>query len=321
LRTTLPPTRAGLRAIDEVLRKSYDVAHLHGVSFALIDILAHRLRRAGIPWVFTLHGAPRTPERLGFPMNRLYEAYLRGYGGVAMRDAAVRTAVSRAACDYPLVAPQFGDARIIHNGIFREEYAGDAREASISAWPSEFKSIVISIGRVERTKAFDVGVRALAKLPKEIAYVVLGQDCGEAKPLRELAQQLGVAARFFTLGHVDLPQKRFALRRAAACLIPSLNESFGLVALEAMASGVPVVTSGAEGLREIFTGELASCIVPGRKPDAYAALTAQLMSDPAKRAAIVEAGRSRVLDFDWCRLAQAYASAYRDAVLKQKDES
>jgi glycosyltransferase involved in cell wall biosynthesis len=316
MRTILPPTPSGWRTLRRLISVgSYDVAHLHGVSFALIDGAAHLLHRIGVPWVFTLHGAPRTPYRLGGALRALYASYLRGYGSFAMRYASIRTAVSAAATSFPPIAEYMNDARIVTNGIEVDAFASHMPEREIRTWPKDPGYVMLSVGRVEHTKGFDIGVRALARMRTDAQYVVVGEDCGEVPRLRRLAKELGVSDRFFTVGAATSEQVRFALRRASIAWVPSRNESFGLFALEAMAAGLPVVSSGVEGLREIFTGSLDSLLM--NAPDDAADLASKsdaLLADRSESLRIGETFRERARAFDWSFIAQRYADCYRAAL-------
>lgn len=307
LRTTLPPTPAGIKTVREVLgRQSFDVAHLHGVSFTFIDAVAHRLKRLGIPWLFTLHGAPRTPARLPFPFGALYRTYFQFYGRTVIRDAAARTAVSAAAARFPLVAGDMQPFEVVPNGIDLSSLHGD--EEAPAGWPDS-AAVLLSIGRLEPAKGFDRVIRALPDISGG-HYVILGGDGGSQRELRVLAEQLRVADRVHFLGHAGPGVKRYALRRAKLCMIPSRNESFGIVALEAMAAGVPIVTSGAEGLDELFGGDLRRSVA-GADPRDISERSRVLLDDAEERDMLIAAGLQRVQEYLWSTIAQSYADVYR----------
>lgn len=314
LRTALPPTFAGRRKLRRLIASGgYDIAHLHGVSFAVVDLSAHLLRTRNIPWVFTLHGAPRTPYRMGGIFRAGYETYLRRYGSLAMRSASIRTTVSRAATEFPSIARYMSDAKVIPHGIDVDSFAAVMPEDAIAGWPHQTARIVLSIGRIDYAKGYDIGVRALAAMrARDVAYVILGEDLGELRRMRELAEHLGVAERVFTPGYATIEQRRFALRRCTLVWAPSRYESFGLAVLEAMAAGVPVIASGAEGLRETFTGTLEQMLMAAA-PDDVASLASKsdtLLIDERERRRIGEQLRARAADFDWNRIAGEYVACY-----------
>jgi glycosyltransferase involved in cell wall biosynthesis len=314
LRTVMPPTASGLRRLHALITPgAYDVAHVHGVSFILIDVAAHLLARAGIPWVFTMHGQPRTPFRHGPILRSAYSAYLRGYGSFVMRRAAVRTAVSAATKTFGPIAGYMCDAHVIPNGVDVEDFSAAMPEEALRGWPQE--PVILSIGRLSYAKGFDIGVRALAMMKQRAAYVVLGDDAGELRRCRDLARTLGVADRFFALGPATREQIRFALRRSAAVWVPSRWEAFGVVPLEAMASGVPVIASGAEGLAETFAGIDELLLPSPEDAAALAAKTEMLLADRFERERISMRVRTHVRRFDWNGICEQYVRWYRTATV------
>jgi glycosyltransferase involved in cell wall biosynthesis len=104
------------------------------------------------------------------------------------------------------------------------------------------------------------------------------------------------------------------MRRSALVWVPSRYESFGIVALEAMAAGLPVIASGVEGLRDIFTGENVELLLAS--PDDAAGLASKseaLLADDANRRRVGERLRARAEDFNWNAIAQQYVECYRTA--------
>ena len=96
--------------------------------------------------------------------------------------------------------------------------------------------------------------------------------------------------------------------RAAALVHPSLHEGFGLVALEALSSGVPLLAARTAGVQEVC-GD-AALYVDGRDPHAFARELGRLTADPALRRDLSERGRRRAAEFSWARSARAHAAAY-----------
>jgi glycosyltransferase involved in cell wall biosynthesis len=96
--------------------------------------------------------------------------------------------------------------------------------------------------------------------------------------------------------------------RAALLVHPSLHEGFGLVALEALSSGVPLLAARTAGVQEVC-GD-AAVYVDGRDPHALARELGRLVADPALRRDLTERGRRRAAEFSWARSARAHATAY-----------
>ncbi|MGW0534984.1 glycosyltransferase [Streptomyces sp. NPDC003032] len=176
---------------------------------------------------------------------------------------------------------------------------------------------VLQLGRLVPRKGAAVSIAALALLPETELVVVggppadrLGQD-PEVRRLRALAREAGVADRVRFTGGVPSTDVPALLRAADVVLCPADYEPFGIVPLEAMACGRPVVASAVGGQLDTVADPATGRLVPPRDPEALAAAVAELLADPATREACGEAGRRRTLRrFGWARVAAATEAAY-----------
>jgi glycosyltransferase involved in cell wall biosynthesis len=124
-----------------------------------------------------------------------------------------------------------------------------------------------------------------------------------------LIDRLGLSRVVRSISAADERSLRRAYRVADVLLFPSLYEGFGFPVLEAFASGLPVVTSGAGGLREV--GGDAAVIVDGRDPAAYVQALVDLSEDQDRREALIALGMHRAEGFTWRRAADQTADVYR----------
>lgn len=175
--------------------------------------------------------------------------------------------------------------------------------------------VVLSAGRIEPYKGTDVLLQALSRLPdtRGVRLLVVGgtEDEAGVEWLQRMARSCGAS------GLLDwrpaVPQHELAAYYAAAdvCAVPSLHETFGLAALEAMACSTPVVASDAGGLRELVRHGETGLLCP---PGDVAALTAALdavLSDPQCAERMGEAGALRARLFTWDASAARLAAVYR----------
>ena len=171
---------------------------------------------------------------------------------------------------------------------------------------------LLSLGTREPGKNREVLLRALRRLVdagRDLHLAVVGQSGWRLEDEQRAVRDLGLGARVHFTGYVpqaDLP----ALYNAASVFVfPSLYEGFGLPALEALACGVPVVTSNVSALPEVV-GDAALLVDP-HESQAIADAIARALDDEGLRALLVQAGLERAAGFTWDACAEATLAAYR----------
>lgn len=167
------------------------------------------------------------------------------------------------------------------------------------------------VGRLVQEKGVQVAIAALAEMQRRAHLVVAGKGPMEAE-LRRLAQSLGVADRVHFVGRVSEAEKDGWLQHAAAGLVPSLYEPFGIVALEVMAAQAPVVVGDTGGLSEIVTHGVDGLKFPPGNARALASLLDWLLENPGMARLMAEAGRATAAQrFGWGAIARATTAVYR----------
>ncbi len=273
-----------------------DVVHVHEPLTPSTSMWATLEARA--PVVATFHSAPRRSRlfRLASPLLRRIDARI-----------SERIAVSEAAADFAR-AGLGGRFEVIPNGTDVARFSG-AVPASLAPGPK-----LLFVGRLEERKGFPVALAAFEILAHErvgLRLVVVG-DGGARTAADRLAPDL--RGRVDLAGAVsdrDLPGFH------AACDVylgpAGGGESFGMVLVEAMAAGLPVVVSDIAGYREVVRDGLEGFLVPAGEPAAFAQAAGRLLDDPELSARVASAGRERAAGFDWgvvaARIERVYARA------------
>ncbi len=169
---------------------------------------------------------------------------------------------------------------------------------------------IVSVGRFVPRKGFDVVVRALPSIPDTELVIVGGPDKSrldsdpEACRLMELAAKLGVADRVQLHGSVAREDMPAVLRSADVVACTPWYEPFGIVPLEAMACGVPVVASAVGGMLDTVVHDVTGRLVKPKSPTEVAAAVNQLMRDDFLRQSLGAAGRDRAkARYSWDRIA------------------
>lgn len=281
-----PQPTAAARAVRAICRGGFDVLHLHeplAPSITIPVLLAH-----AAPMVGTFHAAGhRTPYRWAAPLLR----------GLASR-IDVRVAVSEPAAQ---LAEQHlgGSYELLFNGIDVSRYRAPAVEAAGMR--------VLFLGRHEPRKGLDVLLDALPLLPRCVSVRVAGNGPATAR-LRERHRG---DKRIRWLGRLTDADKILELHAASVLCAPSRHgESFGMVLLEAMAAGTPVVASDVPGYRSLSSQADAAHFVPPGDPNALAAGLLRVLSDRRLAAELRAKGAEIVTRFSMDALALRYAQIY-----------
>ena len=217
--------------------------------------------------------------------------------------------------------------------VFRPIRQADAREA---LGRDQCERLILFVGRIEQIKGIDVLLRALGllffrhpELRSDVCLVVVGGalDPGDDAPetekvveLRRLVHQHRMEANVSFVGSRD--QETLALYYAAAdvCAVPSLTESFGLVALEAMACGTPVVGTRVGGLQRLIEHGESGLLVPAGDYQALAESIAQVLTDERLRRHLAHGARDRAEHYTWRIVGDKIESLYARVLADSKVE-
>jgi D-inositol-3-phosphate glycosyltransferase len=201
---------------------------------------------------------------------------------------------------------------VVPCGVDTEEFTPDGPVA-----PRRVRPRLVTLGRLVRRKGVDEVIDAMRRVPA--AELVIAGGAGDGDPdavrLQACAHRAGVADRVHLTGPVARCDVPALLRSADAVACVPWYELFGVVPLEAMACGRPVVASAVGGIQDTVVDQVTGLLVPPRRPDVLASALRDLLGSPTMGAAYGIAGRDRVLArYDWERVAAATAQVYGDVV-------
>ena len=177
---------------------------------------------------------------------------------------------------------------------------------------------LLSIGDLYRRKNNVTLVRAFARLPPDLRrthqLVIAGaeKDVGVTRELREEIAAARLEDRVLLPGYVPHTSRQALMARAQALCYPTLYEGFGLPPLEAMAGGVPTISSDNSSIPEVI-GDAGLLVPEYEEPDAWTATLTRLLTDDALRAGLITRGLARAHLFTWERTAQETLRAYEAA--------
>lgn len=312
----------------------YDLVHSHyWLSGQVGYLVADRWQ---VPLVHSMHTMARV-KNLALAEGDTPEPHGREIGEAQVVETAHRLVANTGDEARQLIDLYAADPRrvaVVPPGVDLDRFTpgdgGDRRAARAALGLAADALVLLFVGRIQPLKAPDVLVRAVAHLVAERPWLrerlvapIVGGPSGsglrEPESLIKLAAELGVGdvVRF------EPPAGGAALvrwyRSADAVVVPSYNESFGLVAVEAQACGAPVVAAGVGGLREAVADDVSGVLVDGHDPQVWARVLGELVDDPARRARLSAGAVSHASQFGWDRtvdrLLEVYGQAGRSASL------
>jgi glycogen synthase len=296
-------------------RFDFDLVHGHDWLVAMAG--DHLARRFGVPLVTTIH-ATEHGRHQGW-VEKHPQSYIHG---------VERWITNRAdlviACSYYMreqIADIFGveedTVSVIPNGIDPDDLQpGD--EPELRRLRLEFaapdQKLVLLIGRLVYEKGFQLALEAMPRVVAAVPgtrFLVAGSGTHELE-LRRQADGLGLMEHGTFLGWIGDDVLHSLYRIADVCVVPSIYEPFGLVALEAMASGCPCIVADTGGLREVVPHEEVGLRFRSRDPQALAEVTIRVLSDHDLGERLVAEGLEHIRRFDWTDVAERTADAYAD---------
>jgi glycogen synthase len=295
-------------------RFDFDLVHCH--DWLVAGAGDHLARRFGAPLVTTIH-ATEHGRHQGW-VDKHPQSHIHGVERwITNRSDRV------IACSY-YMREQISDifdvperrVSVIPNGIDPEDLPqGD--ETELARLRAEFaapdEKLVLLIGRLVYEKGFQFALEAMPSLIERVPgarFLVAGSGTHEEE-LRRQANELGLMDHGTFLGWIGDDVLHSLYRIADVCVVPSLYEPFGLVALEAMASDCPCIVADTGGLREVVPdGGQVGLRFRSRDPEALADVACKVLSDEALRSELISEAREHVRGFDWLDVAGQTAAVY-----------
>ena len=294
-------------------RHAFDLVHSH--DWLVAGAAEHVARALERPWLSTIH-ATEFGRHQGW-VEKYPQSHIH-----ARERAMARSSDRIITCSHYMrshVATVFGvpagKITAIPNGIDAREL--EPVDCDLPALRARFaepgERLVLLVGRLVYEKGFHLALDALAPVIKrsgDVRFVVAGTGTAEGE-LKRQARRLGLRGHGTFLGWVGDDTLHALYRVADLCLVPSIYEPFGLVALEAMASGCLCIVADTGGLREVVPGDGSVGLrFPSRDAGALGDLVERVLTDDGLRAKIVAEARDHVLRFDWAAVARATREVY-----------
>jgi phosphatidylinositol alpha-mannosyltransferase len=280
---------------------AFDVLHVHEPIVPSVSMLA--CFAADGPMVATFHTATARSRALQVFGTALQPALEKVQGRIAVSPAARRVVVEHLG----------GDAVLIPNGVDVDRFGG----AQPLPGQGSDRPTVVFLGRIdEPRKGLAVLLEALPELVRLVPDVrLLVAGPGDADDVREAVPR-SLRDRVELLGRVSEADKPRVFASGSVYCAPNTHgESFGIVLVEAMAAGTPVVASDLEAFRRVLDEGRSGVLVPVRDAGALATALGELLVDAPRRERLAAAGLQKVRAYDWSTVTRQIVEVYETVAL------
>ncbi len=298
----------------EALAQESDYDLIHGHDWLVAQASATLADRIEVPYITTIH-ATEHGRHQGWVKDEP-QAHIH-----ATERRMAQRADATIVCSYYMrghVADIFdideGRVAVIPNGVDPSELqpTGDL-QALRASFAAPHEKLVLLVGRLVYEKGFQLALDALPGVIEQVGdvrFLVAGSGTHEAE-LKAQAERLGLGEHGTFVGWIGDDVLHSLYRIADLCVMPSIYEPFGLVALEAMASGCPCIVADTGGLREVVpVGERVGLRFNGGDAEHLGVMIERLLVDDELRDRLVTEASEHVLRFDWDDIAQRTREIY-----------
>ncbi len=298
-----------------------DLVHVHTYGTHPASVASRYSRRHGVPWILTAHYHPIWSIWGGRLRHRIRGFYDRRLAGPIVQSASC------------VIVQSHEEERLMRqNGFALPRVAlippGYTPLKPLQSPPQSFAQkfgidgpFVLFVGRLASNKgllALLEGFRPLARRDPTARLVLVGEDGGMRAAVELRARELGLASRIRLTGFI--PEEGVlatAFAQARLFVLPSEYEAFGLVLLEALAQGTPVIASRVGGIPEFIEDGRAGSLIPPQNAGALSDALLELWDDESARRKLGEYGRTEVVPrYSWPRMVDQLEALYGEVLIR-----
>lgn len=295
--------------------RGYDAIHVHAPFPLGVELAAVATRLNKIPMIVTHHGTGGKPDRLYTAVAGLYDRIFRRVTLRAASRVVFLTPSYRATVSLPAKVSQ--RVVIVRTGVDADRFrpaSSESTRAALDLTSDDHVGLWVgSLSEHNRYKGIDYLLRALAQA-RQTSLVIVGEGTLRAE-LESLARELGVTGRVRFVGAVDNEYLPAYYAAADFFVLPSVSgpENSPVVLFEAMASGLPLITTAIPGVEEIVGESKGGVTVPPRDAGALATAMDTLLAEPERRRNLGSNGRTYAVRQSWSTCAEDMEGIYTAA--------
>lgn len=287
-------------------KSPFHILHCHCV-YPPGDIGALFSRITGVPCVTTTHGADVQLTTEGYVSNRkITEKIRKSIGSAHALTASADNVKERLI----FLGAEKEKIHIIPNGVFSSQFRPPTKQKN-----GKELNYILYLGRVHAIKELDVLLNAFSKLKdRKVRLKIAGEGISETKRLIKLASDLEISNRVDFIGNVRGSEKIELLQKALFFVSPRIINNLGLANLEALASGIPVITTRIAASQKIIKDGENGFLVKESDPIELATKMDLLLSDEDLRNRMSEKALATASFFDWNSIANNYMHIYKSLI-------
>jgi glycosyltransferase involved in cell wall biosynthesis len=310
--TVFSCAQAILKTVRRLGNKTFDVIQVHSVwpvGFAAPYVSSF----LKIPFVLTLH-IEDDPQVYDSKQGRIF------YKNMFEKASKVVAVGSPLIKFIQRIIPSTDSNKILRipNGIDLDMVDSISKEPPA---PKEGPVVIISVCNLWHVKGIDLNMKALAMLYQRgiqsWVYTIVG-DGPKRLSLEKLSKELGINDKVHFAGRLPHREALHKIREADICCMPSRNESFGLVFLEAMACGKAAIGCFETGAEDLILNNKTGILVQKEDIESLSAALEKMVTNPSWARELGEAGRKRAEEFSWKDAALRYADLYHSMINNEK---
>ncbi len=309
----LPDFICGVLDYTRAEQISYDIVHSHYWLSGRIGLVLGRHWR--IPHVANFHTLAEVKMRARVGENETEQRSSGERKVIAMSDQVLAFSQHEKEAMVRLYGAQRDRVGVIPGGVDTELFSPMDRDLVRQTLGLQDTNIILYVGRIEPLKGVDILLRAVSQLDRAhpVKTIIIGGDLendSEITRLKALTVDLGISQVVSFMGRLEQQVLPSYYNAADICVVPSYYESFGLVALEAMSCGTPVIASRVGGLPTFVKDSLTGYLIPWHCPEPFADVLEILLDSDGMRKVMGGAAREAALGMGWPNVVDQLLSLY-----------